>query len=200
MAKYHRLGFTLLELLVAIAVFAVLAVTAYSGLSTVLVAKTESERMAAGLDRLQHAVFILSQDVEQMMPRSVRDEFGTTQPALQVMHGEALLALTRGGWPNPASRARSYMQRVAYMLEDDKLYRVQSLNLDRVPGEPVVRRLLLEGVEGMTLRFLNTAGQWQDDWPGQAQLDNVSVLPRAIEVTLTVNVWGEIRRVFVLTG
>jgi general secretion pathway protein J len=69
-------GFTLLELLVALAIFAVLATMAYAALNSVLTARKQVEAKSARLSALQTALMIMERDVEQAVPRGIRDEFG----------------------------------------------------------------------------------------------------------------------------
>ena len=104
-------GFTLLELLVALAIFGLLAAMSYSGLHAVLQQQLYTEQAAERLGALQKLYLIMQRDIEQIVARTVRDEFGDAQ--LPVVGGDAL-QFTRGGWRNPAGRQRSTLQRVGY--------------------------------------------------------------------------------------
>ena len=100
--------FTLLELLVALAVFAIMAIAAYGGLRNVLFTRAAVEGKSRRLAAVQLAVYRMEQDVEQTLARGIRDEYGDPQPALQ---GGALasdaLTLTRAGWDNPLGQSRA---------------------------------------------------------------------------------------------
>ncbi len=101
-------GFTLLELLVALAVFAIMATAAYSGLRSVLFTRAAVEEQNRRLADVQLAVFRLAQDIEQATPRGIRDEYGDPEPALR--GGDLLddvLILTRTGWDNPLGQSRA---------------------------------------------------------------------------------------------
>ena len=91
-------GFTLLELLVALAVFAIMSIAAYSGLSNVLFTRAAVETENRRLAMTQLAFHRLGQDLEQVIPRSVRDEYGEPEPALRgnIQDSEVLL-FTRAG-------------------------------------------------------------------------------------------------------
>lgn len=187
-------GFTLLEMLVALAIFALIGVAAYSGLDQVLRTGTAVEAAAERLQRVQLAVHFLEQDLAQAVGRVVRDEFSLEQPALLMDGGEDLLRLTRTGWDNPLARDRSALQRLAYRLEDGELYRRYWLRLDRSGVSRPREVLLLDNVASLEVRALDDDGQWQERWPPPQVEDDPGLLPRAFEVFLELGDWGEIRR------
>lgn len=188
----------MLEVTVAIALFAVLSAMAYGALSAVLAASDHSRAAAVRLESLQRALWLLAGDLQHLRPRSVRDAFGDTVPAL-VAPGDGTLELTRGAWDNPLDRPRSTLRRVGYRLEDDTLVRLTWNVLDRPPGaEPDADPLVPEVVR-LDYRFLVALDQWSDSWPppGLAAPD---ALPLAVEVRLELADWGIIRRLFRTRG
>lgn len=194
-------GFTLLELLVALAIFSLLAVMSYNGLKVVLNQQAATELQAEALARLQKVYLLVQRDIEQVVPRPVRDEYGDEQPAL--IGGDAL-QLTRGGWRNPAGRLRSSLQRVGYAYEDGELVRYSWAVLDRAQDSEPLRQPLIDGVEEMTIRYLGGNNEWQEEWPnplafGEAAVDNAA-LPRAVEVTLEHEEFGPLVWLFRLPG
>lgn len=200
-------GFTLLELLVALAVFAIMATAAYSGLSNVLFTRAAVEQQNRQLAAVQLAVFRLEQDIQQAVPRGVRDEYGDPQPALR--GGDLLddvLILTRAGWDNPLDQPRATLQRVAYRLREGRLWRLHWDVLDR--GGPLAPRetLLIDQVREFRARFLDQNEEWRTDWPPPADTaaddhpPNPNKLPRAVEITLMLEDWGAITRLFPLPG
>lgn len=199
-------GFTLIELLVALAIFGVLAILAYGGLSGMLATRALTDAKADALRDLQLAYRILGRDIEQWVPRPIRDEFGEPRPAL--IAGSqigAALELTRGGWRNPAEQARSTQQRVAYALRDGELLRSTWVNLDRDPGAAPQEAVLLTGVRELRLQFLDQANAWQSGWPPPDTLQPAPAAggplpPRALEVVLVTEAWGELRWLFRLPG
>ncbi|PIE83404.1 MAG: type II secretion system protein GspJ [Candidatus Contendobacter odensis] len=197
-------GFTLLELLVALAVFAIMAIAAYSGLRHVLFTHAAIETENRQLAILQLAVFRLEQDIQQSLARSIRDEYGERQPALQ---GGGLnnvtLTLTRTGWDNPLGQHRSNLQRVAYQLTGKQLWRLHWPVLDRGSLIEPSQTLLLDQVLEFRVRFLaQTGNAWRSDWPPPAASDTAQIapdrLPRAVELTLILEDWGEITRLLLL--
>lgn len=198
-------GFTLIEVLVALAVFGVLSMMAYLSLGQTLAnSDLLTERMQR-LQAIQRSVSHLGSDLLQLAPRPIRVEFGAPpQPALSSSFAaEFALELTRGGWPNFAGVARSTLQRVAYRIEDGTLVRYHWNVLDRTLNNVPVETIMLDGVSSLTFRFLQEDGEWVDQWPAlsaQATQPPVSGgangdLPRAIEIVLVLENEGEITRV-----
>ena len=194
----RRSGFTLIEVLVALAIFGVMSMLAYAALgSTLDNADYLTDRMQR-LQTVQRAVRYMSSDLIQASPRPVRSEIGDSyDPALRsVLGAEFALELTHGGWGNPAGLPRGTMQRVAYRIEDDELLRYHWGVLDRTyANEPVVT-VLLEDVESLYFRFYSANGEPSEVWPPQAQQggQGLRVLPRAVEIVLTLPDQGEITR------
>jgi len=197
-------GFTLLELLVALAIFTVLATMAYAALDSVLNARKEVEKRMSRLAELQTTFMVMERDIEQTVGRGVRDEFGDEQPALQGGGvGTTVLTLTRTGWRNPLGLARSNLQRVAYGFSNQQLMRVNWNSLDRGPGNEPYSEVLLEGVSAVEVRFLTQDRQWLGYWPPEtdgSQEQKTAVMPRAIEVSVDVDGWGRIVRLFRVPG
>jgi general secretion pathway protein J len=191
-------GFTLLELLVALAVFAVLAVIAYGGLNNLLAVR---ERVVASLERtaeLQKAYARLRNDFQQLRARPSRDPYGEPQPALQ-LRGD-MLELTRSGWRNPLSQPRSALERVGYRLDaDGRLLRTSWRAVDRAQDAAVSEAVVLAGVEDLQWRFLDGT-EWRDAWPAPGTTGTVPLepVPRAVEVVLRLKDadLGEVRLLF----
>jgi general secretion pathway protein J len=188
-------GFTLLEVLIAVAIFAVVGVMAYGGLQAVLAQQTIARDNADRFRELQFAVQQISRDLLQLNPRPVREPIGDGYRAALYSdpRSEVLLEFTRGGWSNPLGQARAAVQRVAYVLEDDLLVRRHWFVPDPTLGEEPVEREVLSGVREVRLRFFSPGG-WSEDWPSGGVAADPALRPLAVEVTLDLQDWGEIRR------
>ena len=198
MKRVRGKGFTLLELLVAITVFVLLAAIAYGGLNTVLQGSRRIENEADRLKQLQQALRLVSDDLRQFIQRPVRDEYGDQEEALLVANGgEQRILFTRAGYINPLGLPRSEMLRVAYLVEDDTLVRLHWPTLDRSQGNEPYRVALLSGVAGLEIRLLDDKGNWQDEWPPQSrgQVDQ-GALPKGLELILDLEGWGSLRRLY----
>ncbi len=195
----HRVsqGFTLLELLIAISIFSVMATLAYGGLRLVLDGSQQIEHSSDGLASLQRAFLFIQQDLEQVVPRGVRDEYGAQEVAFKGSSGDKLLQLTRGG-VNGDIVGGTNLRRVEYHLNDGRLERVVWSVLDRVQGSESSRLRLTDDVLNMDIRFMgDEESDWQNLWPSESPSDK-EVLPRALEIIITTEKFGAVSRLFVV--
>lgn len=195
-------GMTLVEVLVALAVFATVSVLAFGGLNTVLKTRAGTDEFSKRLGDLQIAMTLLERDLIQAVNRPVRDEYGDPLPALIGGTGEipGTLELTRAGYRNPAGLPRSNLQRVVWHLEDRVLERAYWSVLDRAQDSALHRVALVDEVDRIDMRFLDHQHEWKTSWPAETTDDKPAGLPRAVEVTLELADWGSITRLFVLPG
>ena len=199
---FKNKGFTLIELLVAIAIFSLLAVMAYGGLDTVLQTRSETDKAAARLHQVQKTFLWLKRDTEQTIIRPIRGEYGDRQVAFKAAEqGSYRLELTRGGYRNPAQLPRSSLQRIAYSIEDNVLLRLSWPYLDRAQDAVPFPAKLLNEVKSIRFRFLDSDKQWHSIWPpANTQAGVLDKIPMAMEVTLELNDWGRLTRLFFMAG
>lgn len=207
-------GFTLVEILVALAVLAVVAVMAYGGLRQVLVARDHLAASDRRLAQVQKALLIMTSDFALAVPRGVRDETGTRWPALSGgadSDPDILLRFTRAGRPNPTGLRQSGLERIAYRFHDGRLERLLWPTLDRDSRTAPLSGVLLDHVRSAVVRFVgaganavsNTGLGWVAQWPpnGARVTPQAGVsLPAGIEISLKLKDFGTVRRVFVLPG
>lgn len=198
-------GFTLIEILVAVFIFAVMFAIGYGAVSS---AAKQRGAIAEAEDRLleiQTTMRLLSQDFSQLASRPVRDFAGfADEPALRIdPRADILAQLTRGGWANNAGVQRSTLQRVHYALEDKTLVRLEWPVLDAAQGVQPRRRPLLARVRSVSVRALGIGRQWVDSWPPTSGVTTVAALrlrPIAVEIRIDTEDFGELRRVIEVPG
>ena len=126
MRQPRQAGFTLLELMVALFIAALMFAMGYAAINQGLTGHDSLKEQQAHLLQLQTTVRLLEQDFVQAAPRPVRQPVG--DGAQSAMVGgtpgtQPVVALTRAGWSNPAGLQRPGLQRVAYFLENNTLRR-----------------------------------------------------------------------------
>ncbi|HWK73520.1 MAG TPA: type II secretion system minor pseudopilin GspJ [Povalibacter sp.] len=197
-------GFTLLEVLIAVAIFVVVGMLAMTGYNELT---TQSERIEDNAKRtraIQAAVMRMGQDFATLEPRAVREPLGGERsPALLAREkNEVLAELTRSGWSNPAGVPRPTLQRVSYRVQEQKLFRDYWPVLDRTMTEQPTQVMLLDRVKSVSLRFMGADRDWKEQWPplGYSGRDASFVRPLAVEITLELEDWGKITRLVEVSG
>ncbi|MGD8594528.1 MAG: type II secretion system minor pseudopilin GspJ [Gammaproteobacteria bacterium] len=206
-------GFTLLELLISIVIFGLIAAMAYSALNNMMIARSQTEARTQQLYKLQMALTLMERDIEQIVDRPARDEFRQEQPAFMANErGEFLLEFTRTGWPNPAKLPRSHLQRVRYSLDEEKLIRSLWYVLDRAPDSERYDIVLMDGVKSLEFSFLDDEKKPQRSWPpersnvgqilipGQEPPPAAPAPPRGILMEMDTKSFGKLERWFHLPG
>lgn len=197
-------GFTLIEILIAMAIFTLIGLASTGLLTTVIDSNDISEERFHKLQALQRAVTTIERDLQQAVARSIRVD---GEKRSVVMAGGKVdgsdddgIGFVRGGWHNPQQMLpRSTLQYVAYRLRDNRLERLYSTYVDNVIGYEPKIRVLLEDIDGFKVEFKTSQGsknaaeaKWNESYQG-------SVLPLAVAVEFVSRDFGTIRREFTLT-
>ncbi|MFL2554596.1 MAG: type II secretion system minor pseudopilin GspJ [Candidatus Rariloculaceae bacterium] len=191
------LGFTLVELLVAMAIVAVIGIMALTGLSTVIQQQSIAQERSGRWREIQFAMRVISQDLAQIHPRPTREEFGEAWiGSVNANPNTYALEFTRGGWANPAVLPRGSVLRVAYDAEDNTLIRFNWSVMDRTAVTPPIRTVLLTGVEEISVRLIDINGEAHLEWPPATMsgMDALIARPRAVEFRINLEDFGWIWR------
>jgi general secretion pathway protein J len=192
-------GFTLIEILVAMAIFALIAVGSVTMLTAVSAQNDLSDERMQSLQTMQRAMLIIERDFLQMVPRKTRVEGNVSD--ILVFAGEfefesesGGIGFVRSGWHNPQlTLRRSTLQAVAYRTQNKELQRLYSTYVDNAIGfEPKVR-VLLEGIESVSFEYLEKFDKKTFEW---IEAKPVEVLPIAVAIVIKSEIYGEIRREF----
>lgn len=205
-------GFTLIEVMIATAIMAILFTMVYAGINSGTKMKQANDESMQYLASLQRTFTWLEQDMQHVVRRASRDIADQKIPPLTAKNGEDAfeLSFVRDGWNILATPQRSDLVRVKYSLELDTdasvllegsrydLYRSYWRSVDVIDAEPTQKRLLVKGLRNVKVRVMKQNLSWQDNWGGDTQIFDVSTpdLPRAVEITFDLGLWGNVTRVF----
>ncbi len=191
MASGHR-GYTLLELLIAVVVTALVAGAGYAGLNAISRATASHRQEVLKLEAIQWFVSRLDRDLFHAINRPVRNDAGV-QAAL--IGTSTTLSLTHSGLPNPLRQARSELQRVNWVLAENSVHRYTSPLLDG-PVTTVSAAPLLNDISALSIEYLGSGNHWHASWPAGTE----NALPRAVRYRLEISGFGTLERLVELPG
>ncbi|KAB0627978.1 type II secretion system protein GspJ [Acinetobacter gandensis] len=181
-------GFTLVELLVAIAIFAVLSALGWKVFDYVVKVKERNAEHEAKLSQLQEAYQQILRDTVQAVPLTANIN-GEIQPALVLQNGRFNFSKT--GVTDPLNQGLAPDERIEYQYRADekKLYRLKFRNLNQTGNDQPDSSVLLDNVEQFKIVVLNPSES--DSWPDRAadtnNKDSFAMLPRGIKINLAVS-------------
>ena len=189
-------GFTLIEVLVSIAIFASLSVAAYQVVSQVQRSNALSQERTQRLNEIQRAMVMMDNDFRQMAMRQTRTN-GEEPASRLIFWSDYLLdsdtkglMFARLGWHNPQQQfPRGEVTKVGYRLKEETLQRVWWRYPDTPVGQQGTVTPLLTQVESFDMRFYD-GKQWKKEWAEE------KALPKAVSVVLTLKDYGEIVRTY----
>ena len=181
-------GFTLVELLVAMAIFALISGFAYRSLNAML--ESREALQAESRKWRDVAVFVgrVERDLDSVLPRVGLASSGApimpVSSTLDVLTDPNGLAVTRAGSPLQEN-VLAAPQRVGYRLKDGTIERLTWPSVDAPPRSDPAAVRVLAGVSSLAFRFLDAkGGEWRTTWglPGSAEKN----APAAVEMTFTL--------------
>lgn len=195
--QHSQVGFTLLEMLISIAIFAMIGLAANAVLSTVMKNDEATKEFSVRLKALQQGFGIIERDLGQIVARTQRGLDGerTTsvfQTGDNMLDSETeALVFFRLGWLNPDGMLpRGSLQSVAYIVQDGRLERWYYPYPEPEVGAEPLKSLIIEDVISIEYSFF-TGTEWE-------RKVDASSLPQGITMTLEIEGLGIIERRFLL--
>lgn len=197
-------GFTLLELLISLALFSVIYVVAHGTLSTILSGSQALDDEQRRWRKMDILFTLMQEDLQFANNRKIRGVDGFVLPALigQATDIRAVsnptLEFSRSGLHVLAGKTETGSRRVAYRLKENILYREIWQTMDRKYDAKPTTVQVLSDVDQFEARFLAKDGQWLNSWPNSQYSDEV--LPQAVDIKVTQKDHVVINRVFHVNG
>lgn len=211
-------GFTLLEVIIALVISAIIALMAYESLDGASRGAVRTNEVIAEINQLDRAWQLIASDLRHVLQpdgRNIRFEAQSLQSRAEDAE-QLLMVFKRRGWVNFSNLPRSDLQLVAYRISEGVLWRDFLPEYNRELGQIDIEReglhqKILEGIEDVQLRFLHQglislngkselegseySDNWVPQWPDTSQA-GATGLPLAIEIRLTLKDSGESVRLF----
>lgn len=190
-----RNGFTLVEMLVALFVFALIAAASAALLRSSVDSEEASREALDAVSAIRRMNIILDRDIGQAVARPHRDRTGAIQTAFFGNDGSRPLVFTlvRRGWTNYDDEPRSSLQKVEYRFVDG---RIERRAFPRVDGaDPAPPTTVIDDIGALAIRYLHE-GEWRDRWDPSGP----DLMPAAVEITFEHSPSGVIRQVFLVGG
>lgn len=192
-------GYTLIEIMVALAVFAILATITSGIMYHVFDTRARVAKQAEQLDQLQLIMTLFTHDTVQFVPRSIRTKDDHNFPMF--IGTNEYTEFTRGGLVNPHAQAqRSTLKRIAYLCKNKQLIRRSWENVDMLDRDSFEDKLLLDNLEDCFFTYMSRNHENLPEWHSYERTDQQhrEQLPAAIQLTINPFAWGKMELLFIL--
>jgi general secretion pathway protein J len=197
MNKRPASGYTLIEVIIALAVFAILSTMSASVMLQAFKTKARLAEETERINKLELAVALVRRDVEQILNRSIR---GNEMHLFPPFIGESnYTEFTRGGYVNPnATVQSSTLKRVALICKDQSLTRRSWATLDSPARSDRQDKVLLNDLDGCTLSYVSQSQEILSAWRPYAvsQGQKNASIPAGIQLTLQLKHLGKVDILF----
>jgi general secretion pathway protein J len=164
-------GFTLIEVVIALAITAVIVTFSFQSFTTAERSAKASAQVMARINELDRTWQILGQDLRNVLspvnagadvnvPGGLRRPFRGNSIYDSTEAEQLVLQLTRNNWLNPMNRPRSDLQQVIYRIKDGTLWRDYRPDRNRVIedwlfAQNMIAQKMLGGISALELKFLS---------------------------------------------
>ncbi len=198
-------GFTLIEILVALFIFAILAVMASIAIDNVMRDYRGMTKSNQAIGELQVAMIRFNRDVLQMVARPASGPQGN--PIAPIIANSEQLEFTTAD-VNPFNKSRGDLRRVAYKLLGGNLVRLTWPVLDQAPTIEPLPQPVLSGIQELEFHFIDKTGKAYSYWPinnnestdQSGSVNSLLTLPAAVELTMQVVGLGKVERTIPVSG
>ena len=195
----RRNGFTLVEVLVALGLFALVSLMGYRGLNSLIDGQRHLQTRDEKWHALDHCFIIFHSDLDQATDRPIRNSSGVEEEGMSADFEaggvlDALITWTKVGSPNLGTLAAA-PQRVSWRLRNHQIERLSWEALDQGSRNAPKPSVILQHVERFEVRLLGPAGP-QQAWDRRWRKPAHTGLPRAVEIQIELEDGLQITRIF----
>lgn len=180
----------MIEMVIAVAIFALMMVMAFPGLTHIARVGDQVGQANRRLAELQFALTYLNRDWMQVSPRKILDQYGDEKSNIVIVDNS--ISFTHSGWSNLLQQKRSELQRVQYLVIDNQLIRQYWASLDQGTAEEPIATVLMEDIESFQIHFIDSSEQAIEDWPLAVGAVDA---PIALRVEIDAQQIGQIHRI-----
>lgn len=180
-------GFTLVELLVAIAIFAVLSALGWKVFDYLIKVKDRNAMHEQNLGQLQEAYLLMQRDALQIIPLTAN--IAGSQQAALILNNQQL-SFSKAGVSDPLKQSVSPYERIEYVYDpaEKKITRLKYSHLNVTQSAQPLSSVILSDVEDYQISILNPneLTQWPESGTDLSNKNNIQLLPRGVKVNLKV--------------
>lgn len=188
--QYRFNGFTLIEILVALMIFAIIGVMVSIGLHNTILSNQHVKEADTRFQKLQIAQQLMRSDIQYIIPRPIRDKDNNVIQAVTLNNNR--LEFTRGGINNPFNPYRqSNLERIAYEVKNKQLIRYTWPILDRAFATNPTSTVILSDITNFNINVFDKNNNAQSGWPLKAGTSKYASnltheLPRGVRITFKI--------------
>ena len=195
MKTTKQMGFTLIELMIAITILAIIASMAYSGLNSVLKSHEILTTQQNSFNQLNQIMTQLQREIQAIVPRPVHDKYNEMIPALKLETANTIsFSFTRSGIANPLELPKSSLQRIDYFFNGKTLKKQTWLTIDRNNSADYREEIISSDLKTFKIEVMGFNGMWYQQWPLNKK-DSLDILPKAIRFSFSTPIAENMTRI-----
>lgn len=187
-------GYTLIEVVIALTIFAILGTLSIGLLSRTYDTKLRLSQQLEPLNELQLMILRMRQDISQIVARPIREiDMKKTASFVATTHR---IELTRGGFiADEQSSNQCTLKRVSFSCDHHQLIRNTWLTLDGFDRHQPSQQIIMDHLTACDFSFISSQATWFNEWRGDEY-----VLPKGIQLHLNIENLGEVNLLFDVPG
>jgi len=168
-------GFTLIEMMVSVAIFGAMAAIIFPALIQFLDARDRLDQKHAQIVSMQKTFLFLAQDIRFAANRLTKDEFGQlSNSTLRVNDDDNLIEFT-ALYPDLNLNGLGVPRRVKWVLKDAVLQRVQYPVIDPDQDTRIIKQNLMQDVRRIDIKLMHVVDGRNiesDSWESESSFDD----------------------------